>query len=95
MDPYAVAVMALNGAASAVAYSVIFYAKKRERGQEFDPYKFLSTLLVGLAVGASLSLTGIEVNQENVTGLIATNIGIIAVVESAIKWAVRKVNNGL
>lgn len=93
MDYQNMAIMAVNGAAAALVYSLIFYAKKREGGQEFDPYKFTSTIIVGVVVGVFLSLGPMELTQENVMGIMATNIGIIAVIESALKWLVRKTRN--
>lgn len=83
--------MAANGAVAAAVYSVVFYAKKREDGQDFDPAKFASTIVVGVFVGAFLSINGMDVTEENVTEMLVANVGVIALVESILKTIYRKV----
>jgi uncharacterized membrane protein AbrB (regulator of aidB expression) len=84
----------LSGMASAVVYSIIFYAKKKQAGQEFDMDKFIATVIVGAAIGLGLGISGTEITQENVVQILVANVGVIALIESMIKWTQRKLTAG-
>ncbi len=83
----------LAGILSAMAYSIVFYAKKQQKGEKFDPQKLGATLVVGAATGAFLWLNGVEITQENVVNILVANVGIIALAESVIKWASRELSS--
>lgn len=94
MEIVGIPVSILGGIVSAVVYSIIFYAKKREAGQDFDPNKFIATVVIGAFVGLGLGLSGVEITQENVVQMLVANVGIIALLESMIKWVQRKFISG-
>ena len=83
----------LAGVLSAMVYSTVFYAKKQQKGEKFNPQKLGATLVVGAATGVFLWLNGVEITQENVVNILVANVGIIALAESIIKWASRKLSS--
>lgn len=81
-----VAQSVLTGMMMAAIYSTVFYTKKRLRNDEpFDQTKFIATVVVGAAVGASLKLAGIELTAGTLESTLATYAGTIALVESLVK----------
>lgn len=85
----------LTTAASAAGYSVVFYAKKRigKDKQVFNPRKLAATVLVGVALGVSMSLTGTSLEKEAIETQLAAYAGLVALVESGLKFASRTVQN--
>ncbi len=88
---------ALIGAFMAATYATIFYVKKRMKRaddptsiESFDKRKFAATVIVGMVVGASMSVMGIDPTRGNVQEALTTYIGAIALVESLLKagWRV-------
>lgn len=82
----------LISAVSAVSYSIIFYAKKKGslEPEDFKPFKFASTLLVGLAVGLAFLYLGNPITEKGIQTQLAAYTGVIAVVESILKTIYRK-----
>lgn len=79
-------------ALSAAGYSLVFYVKKRakENPDEFNAYKLLATAIVGLFVGISLELSGVELTQQGLASEIATYAGTVALLESVLKTIYRQ-----
>jgi hypothetical protein len=77
---------------SAAIYSIIFFVKKREgdSNEEFDYFKLGATLIVGLAVGLSIYLSGLDLTQVRFEERILMYTGTIALVESILKTLVRR-----
>lgn len=77
---------------SALIYSVIFFVKKREgdSNKQFDYFKLGATLIVGLGVGLSIHLSGIDLTQVAFEQRIVMYTGTIALVESILKTLVRR-----
>lgn len=77
---------------SALIYSVIFFVKKREgdSGEEFNYFKLGATLIVGLGVGISIHLSGLDLTQVRFEEKILMYTGTIALVESILKTLVRR-----
>lgn len=65
----------------------MWYARARARDDEpFDTYQFLSTLLVGAAIGLVAGLAGgTTVAREPVEAQLAGYVGLISLVEGALK----------
>lgn len=85
----------LTAAASAVGYSVVFYAKKRigKDKQKFEPRKLAATILTGAAIGVIAAVTGSPLNQETISTQLAAYTGIIALVESGLKFVSRAISD--
>lgn len=83
----------LLAAISAAGYSLVFYIKKRakESPDSFDPYKLASTVVVGIAVGISFGLSGVDFGATDIQNQIAMYAGSVAVVESVLKTLYREV----
>jgi hypothetical protein len=80
---------------SALAYSLVFYAKNRAGDPEdFKPKKLLATLIVGLAVGIGYGLAGVEITQELIFAQLSMYAGTTALVESIIKAIYRQIKEG-
>lgn len=77
---------------SAASYSIIFYIKKKESfdPEDFNKFKFGSTLLVGLSIGGVLVYTGSPITQEAIETQLVAYAGITALVESILKFVYRK-----
>lgn len=83
----------LTAVLASIAYSITFFVKKRsgKNIQSFDTKKFISTLLVGIGVGVSMSLSGANLTFLSFEAELATMAGIIALVESVLKTIYREV----
>jgi hypothetical protein len=85
----------LTAAAAAAGYSLTFYVKKRigKDKQVFEPKKLAATVLVGAMLGISMSLTGTGLEKETIQTQLAAYTGLIALVESALKFLSRAIRN--
>lgn len=79
-------------AVSAAGYSLTFYIKKRtkENPDTFNPYKLAATIIMGVAVGVSLQLAGVDFGQSDISSQIATYAGTVALLETILKSVYRK-----
>lgn len=77
--------------ASALVYSLLFYAKKRvgKDKTKFEPKKLAATLIVGAVIGAFYGFYGIPIDQPTISELLVTYAGTVALVESLLKFLVR------
>jgi len=77
---------------SAAGYSLAFYVKKRAKKNpdNFNPYKLASTVIVGVFVGISLQLSGVDFGQEQLAAEIGTYTGTVALLESVLKTLYRE-----
>jgi hypothetical protein len=77
---------------AALVYSFTFYAKKYdlEEKEEFDKWKFISTISVGTLVGVGSAFAGYEVTYANIEAKLVAYAGVIALVESLLKMAYRR-----
>ena len=80
-----------QGVVAAALYAGLFYLKKREGGQRFNPHKAAATLVVGAGVGGLLAYNGVTVTPGRLESALAGYIGTIAMVETALKWGYRRV----
>lgn len=78
---------------ASVIYSFAFYAKSTQDldPENFQPKKFIATLLVGAVVGVSMELGGGALAFESFQTELAAMAGTIAIVESLIKAIYRSV----
>jgi len=69
---------------ASVVYSSIFYAKKNvgEKEQRFELGKWLSTIVLGGAIGLVTLMSGFSVTQMGLETQIAAYAGLIAVIEA-------------
>lgn len=77
---------------AALFYSITFYAKKYdlEEKEDFNKWKFLSTLTVGLGVGIGSIFLGYEATYANIEAKLVAYTGLIALIESFLKMGYRK-----
>lgn len=77
---------------SAFAYSIIFFVKKREKGEGeiYDYYKLGATMIVGLVVGLAFHFSNLDLTQVTFEQQLMLYTGVIALVESVLKIAVRR-----
>lgn len=82
----------LVAACSGALYSFVFYAKKRagKSPQDFDPFKLVSTVIIGMVVGIGLQLSGTNLTQEAVSSQVAVYAGTVALLESLLKTVYRQ-----
>lgn len=73
--------------ASAAVYSLVFYAKTKasDPDEEFNKFKFGATLIVGIGVGVSFQLSGVDFNQQDIANQLAAYAGTVALLESMLK----------
>lgn len=79
----------LIGLAVAVSISLTTYAGKRQKGQAFDPYKLLRTVLIGLVGGIGAAITGAEITAENWEAYIAANGFAVTIADQIVKMVMR------
>mgnify|MGYP000279970992 CR=1 FL=1 len=77
--------MLVTGILTAILYSMTFYVSKFFDGQEFDMFKFLSTLLIGILVGATFMYTGQPLTRETFLTVMAQQMMVIILVEKILK----------
>lgn len=53
----------------AIVYSLAFYLNKHKKSEEFDPWKFLRTVIIGLIVGVLSPMLGYKVSFANINDL--------------------------
>jgi hypothetical protein len=77
---------------AALMYSLIFYLKKYdlEEKEEFNKWKFISTLSVGAVVGVGSAFAGYDITYTNIEAKLVAYAGAIAAVESVLKMAYRR-----
>jgi len=77
---------------SALAYSLIFFLKKREKdiGEPYDYFKLGATLIVGLVIGLAIHFSGVDLTQVSLEQKLVMYAGAIALVESILKTLVRR-----
>ena len=75
----------LTAAMAAAVYASIWYMRARQKGEDFDYNKYLSTVLVGFGIGFVLGLAGDFVTFETVEEQLAGYAGCVAMVEGILK----------
>lgn len=82
---------------SSVIYSLMFYIKKNSSKQpeEYDFKKLGATVLVGVGVGISFVISGIEITQANFQEQIVGMAGTVAIVEAGLKIVWRRAKRRL
>ena len=73
---------------SAALYALVGYAKSV--GEEPDLAKAGATMILGAVIGVLMAASGIDVTQINVTEQMVIYVGLVAVIENAIKAIVRR-----
>ena len=63
---------------------------KSSNFENFEVTKFAATVIVGMAVGAIMYASGLEVTESNVMAQLAAYVGVIAVVENILKAILRR-----
>lgn len=83
LDLWATVQPIVTAALASLAYSLVFFAKHRERdGEELDTTKLGATVLVGIAVGITMTLSGDPLSQATLETQLMAYAGLIALVES-------------
>lgn len=82
---------------SSVIYSLMFYIKKnsKKEPEDYDFKKLGATILVGVGVGISFVISGVEISQANFQEQIVGMAGTIAIVEAGLKIVWRRVKQHL
>ena len=73
--------------------SAVFAASgylKSSNFENFEVTKFAATVIVGMAVGAIMYVSGLEITESNVVAQLAAYVGVIAVVENILKAILRR-----
>lgn len=73
---------------SAAAYGIIFWWKARQTQTPpppFDPYKFVSTLIVALIIGLIAAFSGQTLTEELFLLQIGSYAGYVAMIETILK----------
>lgn len=74
-----------TAAVAAAVYASIWYMRARQKGEEFDYKKYLSTVIVGFGIGFFLGLMGDVVSFDTVQEQLAGYAGAVAMVEGILK----------
>lgn len=85
-------VIILEAAGMAAVASIVLYSKRYATDHEdFQPRKFAATVIVGVACGIGLALTGDAVTQAAIEARLAAYAGVVILVETVVKTLVRVV----
>ena len=72
--------------------SVVTYLTKMQKGEGFDAYKFLRTLVIGAVIGGVAWQQHIQITGENWESYITANAGVIAFIDQGFKLIWRLVS---
>ena len=78
----------------AVLIGLVTMFSKIQKGEPFSLYKLLRTALIGLVLGGVSYFSGLTITQENWEMYMASNAGVVGIVDQVVKiiWrAVMKV----
>lgn len=76
-----------QGIGMAIFYSLLWYASKYQKGEKFDPKRFLRVLILGALIGIGSVALGVPVKQETVNEQLAVLSGygfLIALVDKLV-----------
>lgn len=73
----------------AILISVLTYITKVQKGESFDAYKVLRTLVIGLVIGGIAYYKGFTITPENWEAYLTSNMGIVAVLDQGWKMVWR------
>ena len=77
----------------AIIAAAVFAASgylKSSNFENFEVTKFAATIIVGMAVGAIMYVSGLEITETNVMAQLAAYTGVIVVVENILKGILRR-----
>jgi len=69
---------------SAVLINIVMSVNKMAKGEKFDIWKLIRTLLVGAGVGGAAGYSGIDIGPENYGTALAANAGVVTFVDQII-----------
>lgn len=89
MSFHATALPVLEGVLFASVYALLWYARRRQSaGEEFSPYKFAATVVLGAIIGGVLVLSGDPLSQATVEAKLVTYAGLLTVITPTIRMVV-------
>ena len=79
----------------ALIYSLLWYSRQvvdpTKETPEFEPWKLVSTLVVGACIGLVSVLSGVDITQAGIEAQLASYGFLVAVVEQVGKAVYRKI----
>ena len=75
----------LGSLSSAFFLALLTYGTKWQKGEPFDGFKLLRTLIIGAVLGVIAKLGGAELTADNWQAYEAANVGIIAALDQLVK----------
>lgn len=78
----------------AILLSFTTFLSKAQKGEGFDAYKALRTLIIGAVIGGIAWQQGITITPENWEPYLTANIGVIAMIDQGFKFIWRLVSSG-
>lgn len=89
------ALNAAHGALAGIVYGLLWYSRQRSKDkarndgafESFNPYKLGSTVVIGAAIGASVSASGAPIDQASFEQQIVAYTGAISLTEAVLKSA--------
>lgn len=82
-----IAIEVLTAVVSALVYSTVWYARRREQGEPLQPAKMVATLIVGAAIGVSMILVGEPLRELSLEQKLVAYAGVISLVQGVVKTA--------
>lgn len=73
--------------------SIVTYMTKMQKGEGFDAFKFIRTLVIGLVIGGIAWQQNVQVTGDNWESYITANAGVIAFIDQGIKFIWRLVSD--
>lgn len=69
----------------AIILSFVTFLSKMQKGEGFDVYKALRTLIIGVVIGGISWQQDFQLNNENWESYLTANMGVIAFLDQGLK----------
>lgn len=85
----------LIGIGTALSLAMFIYLGKWKKGESFQPYKLIRTLVVGTVIGLIAYKQGYTLTAENYIGYVGNNASAVFIADQAVKIVYRLISSRL